>query len=309
MSELSARGATLLAGKVAVVTGAGRGLGKAYAEALASAGAAVVVNDIDEQEACSVVASIIADGGTAVAEPGAVGATEVADALVRRAVGEFGRLDVMCTNAGVLRDKTLRNTSDEDFDIVLHTHLRGTFTCGRSAFQQFRAQGGGGRLILVGSPAGQRASFGQTAYSAAKAAIVGLTRTWAVEGEKQQTTVNAVIPTALTRMVSSIPGLGEAVAAVEAGEPVPAALRRRGMGTAADVAPLVVYLASDSSAGVTGQCIAAGGDRLTLWSHPTEVVTAVQDGGWTVDSVLDHFSNVFGNQLQEFRPQRRGASA
>jgi NAD(P)-dependent dehydrogenase (short-subunit alcohol dehydrogenase family) len=309
MSEHSARAATLLAGKVAVVTGAGRGLGKAYAEALAEAGAAVVVNDIDEQAACTVVASITGAGGTAVAQGGAVGATEVADALVRRAIAVFGRLDVMCTNAGVLRDKTLRNISDEDFDVVLNTHLRGTFTCGRAAFQQFRTQGGGGRLILVGSPAGQRASFGQTAYSAAKAAIVGLTRTWALEGEKQQTTVNAVIPTALTRMVASIPGLGEAVAAVVAGGPVPADLRRRGMGTPAHVAPLVVYLASDSSAAVTGQCIAAGGDRLTLWSHPTEVVTAVQDGGWTVDSVLDHFAGVFGNQLQEFRPQRRAASS
>ena len=141
MGEDSARGATLLAGKVAVVTGAGRGLGKAYAEALAAAGAAVVVNDIDEQVAAAVVASITADGGIAVAQPGAVGATEVADALVQRAIAEFGRLDVMCTNAGVLRDKTLRNTSDEDFDVVLHTHLRGTFTCGRSAFQQFRAPG------------------------------------------------------------------------------------------------------------------------------------------------------------------------
>jgi NAD(P)-dependent dehydrogenase (short-subunit alcohol dehydrogenase family) len=307
MDENSGRAATLLAGKVAVVTGAGRGLGRAYAQALAGAGACVVVNDIDEQVAASVVASISAAGGTAVAEPGAVGTSEVALALVQRAVDEFGRLDAMCTNAGVLRDKTLRNTSDEDFDVVLHTHLRGTFTCGRSAFRQFRQQGGGGRLILVGSPAGQRASFGQTAYSAAKAAIVGLTRTWAVEGERQGTTVNAVIPTALTRMVASIPGLGEAVAAVEAGEPVPAELRRAGLGTPEDVAPLVVYLASDESAGVTGQCIAAGGDRLTLWSHPSEVVTAVRDGGWTVDSVLGHFSSTFGSQLQDFRPKQREA--
>ena len=164
----------------------------------------------------AVVAEIVADGGSAVAGVGAVGTAEVADALVAAAVGEFGRLDVMCTNAGVLRDRTLLKATDEEFDSVFSTHVRGTFTCGRAAARQFKAQGGGGRLILIGSPAGQRASFGQTAYSAAKAAILGMARTWALELERQGTTVNAVIPTALTRMAATIPGLSEAVEAVEA---------------------------------------------------------------------------------------------
>lgn len=294
----------MVEGKVAVVTGAGQGLGRAYALALADAGAAVVVNDIDAELAKAVAAEIHAVGGSAVAQVGSVGLTETADALVGRAVAEFGRLDIMCTNAGVLRDRTLRNTSDEDFDAVLHTHLRGTFTCGRAAARQFRAQGGGGRLILVGSPAGQRASFGQTAYSAAKAGIVGLVRTWALELERQATTVNAIIPTALTRMVATIPGLAEAVEAVQAGAPAPPELRRRGLGTPEDVAPLVVYLASDAAAGITGQCIAAGGDRITLWSHPREVATAVRDGGWTTETVSAIFPTVFTPQLQEFRAKR-----
>jgi NAD(P)-dependent dehydrogenase (short-subunit alcohol dehydrogenase family) len=231
-----------------------------------------------------------------------VGSAEAAAALVDRAVEEFGRLDVMCTNAGVLRDRTLGKMTDDDFDTVIRVHLRGTFTCGRAAVQRFRDQGGPGRLILVGSPAGQRASFGQTAYSAAKAAIVGLVRTWALECERLGVTVNAIIPTALTRMVATMPGLGPVAEAVAAGEPVPQSMRRGGMGTPDDVAPVVVYLASDAAGDLTGQCIAAGGDRISLWSHPTEVATACRDGGWTADAVAEVFPSVFRPQLQDFRP-------
>ena len=144
-----------LDGKVAIVTGAARGLGRAYAEALAAAGADVVVNDVDE--AVREVA--------AVAEVCPVGSTEAADALVERAVAEFGRLDVMVTNAGVLRDKVLWKMSDDDFDTVVDTHLRGTFTCARAAAIRMRAQEEGGRIIVVGSPAGQYGNFGQTNYS------------------------------------------------------------------------------------------------------------------------------------------------
>ncbi|MQA08152.1 MAG: SDR family oxidoreductase [Pseudonocardiaceae bacterium] len=297
----------MLEGKVAVVTGAGRGLGRAYASALAATGASVVVNDVDGEIAKDTVESITAAGGKAVAEIGAVGSAESADALVGRAVSEFGRLDVMCTNAGVLRDRTLRNTTDEDFEAVLHTHVWGTFTCGRAAVNRFREQGDGGRLILVGSPAGQRASFGQTAYSAAKSAIVGLTRTWAVECAKLGVTVNAVIPTALTRMVATVPGLGEVVEAVEAGEPVPDQLRRDGLGTPDDVAPVIVYLASDAASGITGQCVGAGGDRISLWSHPTEVASVVREGGWTPDSVAGMFPSTLESRLQDYTSTVRGA--
>lgn len=292
-----------LSGKVAVVTGSGRGLGLAYAKALAQAGAAVVVNDIDADVANEAVAGIKAAGGQAACEVVPVGDTEAADRLVARAVEEFGRLDLMCTNAGILRDRTLKNMTDEDFDLVVHTHLRGTFTCGRAAAARFREQRSGGRLVLVGSPAGQRGNFGQTNYSGAKAAIAAITWTWAMELARDEITVNAIIPVAITRMAATIPALREVVEAVERGEPVPAAMRRSGLGLAEDVAPLVVFLASDASAGITGQCIGVGGDKLSLWSRPTELVQAVRDGGWDPETIAESFQSVFGAHLQGDRPR------
>lgn len=292
----------MLDGRVAVVTGSGRGLGRSYARALACAGASVVVNDLDGDVAEETVRSITDAGGSAVAEVGAVGGAEIAQALVDRAVREFGRLDVMVTNAGALRDKTLRNTTDDDFDVVVNSHLRGTFTCGRAAAARFREQGEGGRLILVGSPAGQRASFGQTAYSASKGAIVAMMRTWAAEHAKIGVTVNAIVPTALTRMVATIPGLGGLVEAVDRGEPVPEHVRRRGLGSPDDVAPVIVYLASAASAEVTGQAIAAGGDRIALWTHPTEVAERFQAGGWSPEEVADAFAGPLKGELPDHLP-------
>jgi NAD(P)-dependent dehydrogenase (short-subunit alcohol dehydrogenase family) len=298
-----------LHGKVAVVTGAGRGLGQAYAKALGAAGAAVVVNDLDVELAEETAKAITAHGGSAVAEGSAIGSTEAADALVRTAVEQFGRLDILVTNAGILRDRTLLKMADEDFDLVVQTHLRGTFTCGRAAARQFREQGGGGRLILIGSPAGQRASFGQTGYTASKAGIVGLVRTWAAELERSGTTVNAVIPVALTRMVATMPGMGELVELAERGEPIPTDVRASGLGTADDVAPLVVFLASDAAAGITGQAIGAGGDRISLWSHPTEVVAEVREGGWSADALAEAFPTTFQPHLQDWKPTAPGAPA
>lgn len=290
-----------LSGKVAVVTGAGRGLGRAYATALGAAGAAVVVNDVDADVA-NETAKIITDaGGKATIDTSPIGTAEAADSVVQTAVKEFGKLDIMVTNAGVLRDKTLVKTTDEDFDKVVETHLRGTFTCGRAAVTQFREQGEGGRLILIGSPAGQRASFGQTAYSASKAGIIGMVRTWAVECERAKIMVNGVVPVALTRMVATIPGLGDIYQKVEQGEAVPAKLREGGLGTADDVAGLVVFLASDAVEGVTGQVFGAGGDKLTLWSHPSEVVEESKEGGWSADDIAGVFQKSFSGNLQDYK--------
>ncbi|MET8469485.1 SDR family oxidoreductase [Streptomyces sp. NPDC006422] len=288
-----------LTGKAAVVTGAGRGLGLSYAHALAAHGASVVVNDVDEAVAEAAVKSIREAGGTAVAEVVPVGTAEAADRLVARAVSEFGRLDVLVTNAGILRDKVLWKMTDEDFDAVVTTHLKGTFTCARAAAVRMREQGEGGTLVLVGSPAGQRGNFGQTNYAAAKAGIVAMARTWSMELARADITVNAIVPVAATAMTETIPAFAPYVEALRGGEPLPSFLRKgEGFGTPEDCAALVPFLASDAARAVTGQAIGIGGDRLTLWSHPQEIRAAYADGGWTPDTLAEAWPTSVGAELQ-----------
>ena len=289
-----------LTGKVAVVTGSGRGLGLAYATELARRGAAVVVNDVEAAVADAAVASITQAGGTAVAEVVPVGTSEAAQALVDRAVGEFGRLDVLVNNAGILRDTTLWKMTDEQFDAVITTHLRGTFTCTRAAVVRMREQGEGGRIICVGSPTGQVGNFGQTNYAAAKAGIVGMVRTWAMELARAQITVNAIVPVAATAMTETVPFLKPYVDALQAGEPLPAFARQElGFGSPEDAAGLVAFLASDAAAGITGQAVGIGGDRLALWSHPAEVVVEFADGtGWSADAIAEVWPKSFEGSLQ-----------
>lgn len=285
-----------LSGKVAVVTGAGRGLGRAYAEALARAGAAVVVNDVDAEAADQVVKGIAESGGRAVRVVAPVGKAEVADLLVTTAVEELGQLDVMVTNAGILRDRVLWKMSDEDFDAVIDVHLRGTFTCARAAAVRMREQGTGGRLILISSPAGQRGNFGQTNYAAAKAGIVAMARTWAMELAKAGVMVNAVVPVAATEMTKTIPAFGPVIEQSERdGRPFPDWLRKgEGLGTVEDVASLIVFLASGAAEGITGQAIGIGGDKLSLWAHPQEKVTAYLDGGWSADTIASSWHGSVG---------------
>ncbi|MEV5069998.1 SDR family oxidoreductase [Microbacterium sp. LMI12-1-1.1] len=284
-----------LDGKVAIVTGSGRGLGLAYAQELARQGAAVVINDVDDATAAEAVASIEAEGGRAVAVVAPVGPTETAKQLVQAAVDTFGRLDILVTNAGVLRDTVLWKMSDDDFDTVINVHLRGTFTCVREAATYMRANEVPGRIICIGSPTGQRGNFGQTNYAAAKAGIVGMVRTWALELKKAGITANAVIPVAATAMTATVPYFAAAVEADAAGKPMPAFFRHDlGFGTSDDVAGLIAYLASDAAAGVTGQAIGIGGDRLQVWSHPEAVATAYHEGGWSYDDLASGFPDAAG---------------
>jgi 3-oxoacyl-[acyl-carrier protein] reductase len=289
-----------LTGKVAVVTGSGRGLGLAYATELARRGAAVVVNDVDAAIADEAVRSITEAGGSAVAEVVPVGTSEAAQALVDRAVEEFGRLDVLVNNAGILRDATLWKMTDDDFDAVITTHLRGTFTCTRAAAVKLREQGQGGRIICVGSPTGQVGNFGQTNYAAAKAGIVGMVRTWAMELARAEITVNAIVPVAATAMTETIPALKPYIDALKAGEPLPPFARQQlGFGSPQDAAGLVAFLASDDAAGITGQAVGIGGDRLALWSHPSEVAVEFADGtGWSADAIAEAWPKQFAGAQQ-----------
>ncbi|MFE1787074.1 SDR family oxidoreductase [Streptomyces sp. NPDC059525] len=291
-----------LQGKVAVVTGSGRGLGLAYAQALAAAGAAVVVNDVDEDTVDAAVASITSRGGTATGVAAAVGDGEAAQRLVDAAVEEFGRMNVLVTNAGILRDRVLWKMTDEDFDDVVRVHLRGTFTCARAAAVRMREQGTGGRLVLISSPAGQRGNFGQGNYAAAKAGIVAMARTWAMELGRAGITVNAVVPVAATEMTRTIPAFAPVIEESErTGEPLPDWLRKdEGLGTVEDVAGLITFLASDASDGVTGQAIGIGGDRLALWAHPKEKAVAFADGGWSGDAIAAAWPDGVGAESETY---------
>ncbi|WP_425860817.1 SDR family NAD(P)-dependent oxidoreductase [Arthrobacter sp. TWP1-1] len=290
-----------LLGKVAIVTGSGQGLGLAYARELARQGAAIVINDVNAETAAKAVAQIEADGGRATAVVVPVGGTDAAKALVAGAVKAFGRLDILVTNAGILRDKSLLKMTDEDFDLVIHVHLKGTFTCVREAFAYFKENNVAGRIITIGSPTGQRGNFGQTNYAAAKAGIVGMVRTWALEMKKAGVTVNAIIPVAATAMTKTVPYFHKAVEADERGEAMPDFFRHDlGFGTADDVAGLIAFLASDEAANITGQAVGAGGDRLQLWTHPEAAATEYRKGGWGYADLVENFGKLLGDKLQGY---------
>lgn len=285
---------------VAVVTGSGSGLGEAYARALASAGAAVVVNDVHSDAADDVASKIRSAGGTAVSAPGPVGETETAEALVATAVSEFGKLDTLVANAGVLRDGVLWKMTDEDFDLVVRVHLRGTFTCLRAAAIQMRAQRSGGSIVCVGSQTGQLGNFGQANYTAAKAGILGLVRTAAMELQRSEIAVNALIPFSASPMTETVPFLRDYVSSVEQGQDLSPFVRKAmGFGSPSDVAGLVVFLASQAGRAITGQAIGIGGDRLSLWTHPAETAVAFADGGgWQADQIAQAWSSTLGLHQQ-----------
>jgi 3-oxoacyl-[acyl-carrier protein] reductase len=304
-AAVSADEAVRLDGKVAIVTGAGRSLGRAYAIALAAAGADVVVNDVDPVTADKTVAEIVDAGGRAIAVVGPVGPTETAEALIAAATQTFGRLDIMVANAGVLRDRVLWKMSDADFDLVIETHLRGSFTCARAAAIEMRERGEGGRIILIGSPAGQYGSFGQTNYASAKAGLVAMARTLSLELARAEITANVVIPTALSPMTATIPAYTQVYEDYIAGKGIPTEYRRdHALGTAEDVAALIVWLASDAAADVTGQAIGIGGDRLTMYAHPRVLRTLDHDGGWSPEGI----GAAWHDQLRDLA-QRSGPGA
>ncbi|QNQ90827.1 SDR family oxidoreductase [Corynebacterium poyangense] len=285
--------------KVVIITGAGAGLGLAYAKEIARQGGSVVLNDVDQDALDKAVGEIRENGGRAVAVVAAVGSSETAQQLVDAAVTEFGHLDGLVTNAGILRDKSFLKMSDDDFDAVIAVHLRGTFTCARAAYEHFKSNGVEGRIVCIGSPTGQRGNFGQTNYAAAKAGIVGMVRTWALEMKRAGVCVNAVIPVAATAMTRTVPFFQKAIEAIDSGEEIPEFFRRElGFGTAEDVAGIVAFLCSPDAAGISGQVIGVGGDRLQVWTHPEPVVEEYHSGGWDYATLLGEGKDLIVGNLQ-----------
>lgn len=282
----------LLSGKGVVITGSGKGIGRATALAMAREGAHVVVNDVDRKLADETVREIEQSGGKAIACYESVSTMQGAEKIIQSCVESYGKIDVLVNNAGILRDRMVFNMTEQEWDDVIAVHLKGTFACTHYASQYMRKQQSG-RIINITSRSGLRGNIGQANYAAAKAGILGFTRTVCQELSKYNITVNAVCPRALTDMVESIP---EHIRKKKDASWADSGIRRRGLPE--EVAPIIVYLASDEAADITGQVIGLGGDKLSLWSHPHEVAEAFMVGGWTVQHLRQLFKTSVGFELQ-----------
>src|SRR5512138_3267607 len=280
--------AGLLEGKVAVVTGAGGGIGREHARALAREGARVVVNDLGSDRhgggrgaemADRVVEEIRAAGGEAAASYDSVATREGADGIVWTALNRFGRIDVLVNNAGILRDRTLLNMSEDDFDRVLDVHLRGTFLCTQAAARAMKLGGRGGRVVNTTSLSGLLGNFGQANYASAKAGIYGLTRVAALELQKIGITVNAVAPVALTRMTADLAMMKGAT--------------EEDLGPQ-HISPAVVFLASALAADVTGQIVGVEGGRVFVYRMETTpgVTHDAAKGPWTAAELAEAWERI-----------------
>jgi NAD(P)-dependent dehydrogenase (short-subunit alcohol dehydrogenase family) len=262
------------------VTGAGRGIGRAVALACAAAGANVVVNDygvsIDGNDPTSEIADAVVDeittgGGRAVSVADSVTTMQGGERIVQTAVDTYGRIDGVVCVAGILRERMLFNMSEDEWDPVVETHLKGTFTVFRAAAPLMRAQKSG---TLIGFTSGAFAgSVAQANYSAAKGGIVSLTRSAALGMHKYGVTANVIAPVAKSRMSGNVPF------GIEMGEPE-------------DVAPMVVFLLGPAARRITGQVFTANGGRLAVWNQPTEVREISKDGRWTPEEIAARFDEL-----------------
>jgi NAD(P)-dependent dehydrogenase (short-subunit alcohol dehydrogenase family) len=272
-----------LAGRVVAVTGAGRGIGRAVALAAAAEGARVVVNDYGvsiegaspaSEIASGVVKEIEAAGGEAVAVADDISTMAGGQRVVDTALSSYGRLDGVVCVAGILRERMLFNMSEEEWDPVLATHLKGTFTVFRAASAVMRQQRAG---TLIGFTSGNhQGSYSQANYSAAKGGIISLVRSAALGMHKYGVTANAVAPVARTRMSANVP-----FELTEIGEPE-------------DVAAMVVYLLSERARTITGQVYTVAGPKIAVWAQPRELRAAYASGGWTPESIAEFLPGSVG---------------
>ncbi len=276
----------LLEGKVAIVTGAGGGIGRAEALLFAREGAQVVVNDVgggrdgagqSNRMADEVVREIETAGGTAIANYDSVSTLAGAEKIIKTAVERFGHLDVLVNNAGILRDKTLLKMDETMWDAVIAVHLKGTFLCTQVAAKQMISQGSGGRIVNTTSLSGMLGNFGQANYSAAKAGIYGFTRTASIELQKHRVTVNAIAPIAKTRMTEDLPMM-QGMEAL----------------TPDHIAPGALFLGSDLCGDRTGHVLAISGARMYVYKvvESAGKFKESSNGIWTAEEIGEHWSSI-----------------
>ena len=297
-----------LEGRVAVVTGSGRGIGRGVAKLLASEGASIVVNDVgaaldgqgeDSTPAAQVVEEISELGGRAVASYHSVATAEGGANIVQQALDEFGRLDIVVTPAGILRDRMIFNMAEEEWDDVIAVHLKGTYSVVRPASEIFRGQKSG-RIVTFSSVSGLYGQGGQSNYGAAKDAIAGFTRVVAKELARYNATANIISPGASTRMTDSVPDSTRAMRAGEFPPPM------EGMLTSEpdQVAPMVVWLCTDAAEGVSGNIFHCSGNRVSLMNHPVPHRSIYKDGRWTVDELSAVVPETIGMDLINPAPKQ-----
>jgi NAD(P)-dependent dehydrogenase (short-subunit alcohol dehydrogenase family) len=272
-----------LEGKTIAVTGSGRGIGRAIALACAAEGANVVVNDygvsMDGKEPTSEVANgvveeIVKAGGKAVANANSVATMEGGASIVKSAIDSFGRIDGVVCVAGILRERMLFNMAEEDWDPVIATHLKGTFTVFRAAAAAMREQKSG---TLIGFTSGAFAgSVAQANYASAKGGIVSLVRSAAAGMHRYGVTANCIAPVAKTRMSANVP------------------MEIQGIGDAEDVAPMVVFLLGEKARSITGQVYTVSGGKIAVWNQPVEVRAMFKEGRWTPEEIEQRLPSTVG---------------